>query len=369
MMRLVYLSPVPWGSYTQRPQRFVEWFNSRSNGKVLWIDPYPTRFPVLSDFWHFIRNGIDESQINTEGMPWLTVLRLRAIPIEPFPGSGIINHFLWRDVFKAVDDFFANDDCLIGIGKPSLLALQLLIRYNQIPSLYDAMDDFPAFYHGWSRMMMRRREREIARKVTKIAVSCTALASHFETYRSKLSIILNACAPDTFPSVNTKINKSESIILGYVGTIGNWFDWEFVIGLAEACPYARIRLIGPTFVLPTRSLPGNIELLPACNHDSAIKAMLEFNVGLIPFKRIDLTASVDPIKYYEYRALGLPVISTCFGEMALRENEKGVFLVHEKHDVMDVLESALSYKYGINEIQKIRINNSWAKRFDAIGIF
>ena len=55
--------------------------------------------------------------------------------------------------------------------------------------------------------------------------------------------------------------------------------------------------------------------------------MQGFSAGLIPFIKNELTASVDPIIYYEYFVLGLPVLSTRFGEMALREGSPGVFLV------------------------------------------
>lgn len=78
--------------------------------------------------------------------------------------------------------------------------------------------------------------------------------------------------------------------------------------------------------------PANIKLLPECSHASAIAAMATFSVGLIPFKLNRLTASVDPIKYYEYRALGLPVLCTRFGEMALRDKEPGVWILDEDSD-------------------------------------
>ena len=49
-MKLVYVSPLQYGSFSQRPHRFVEYFNNRTNGQTLRIEPYPGRFPRLSDF-------------------------------------------------------------------------------------------------------------------------------------------------------------------------------------------------------------------------------------------------------------------------------------------------------------------------------
>ena len=76
--------------------------------------------------------------------------------------------------------------------------------------------------------------------------------------------------------------------------------------------------------------------------------MQEFSVGLIPFKCTDLTASVDPIKFYEYRALGLPVLSARFGEMALRDGLAGVFLMDKHSDLASLVRTAMAYECEID---------------------
>ena len=364
-MRLVYLSPVPWASFAQRPHKFVAWFHARSGGDVLWIDPYPTRLPVLGDF---SRTSTRASGGKVKIPDWLTVLRPSALPIESIAGSGFVNSLLWRDVLVAADAFVSKGDCQIGIAKPCELALQVLARTSGHFSFYDAMDDFPAFYVGLSRKAMERRERELATRVTKILVSSSPLRDRFAAYRSKVTLAPNACAVDILPSVGSLSSAKAATVLGYVGTIGHWFDWPLVCAIARQNPSSKIRLIGPVYSPPPNSLPDNIELLPACDHAAAIEAMQDFSVGLIPFRRTDLTASGDPIKYYEYRALGLPVLSTCFGEMALRSEQPGVFLMDEHADLQRLVQTALAYKCEVNEIQEFRKTTSWEARFDASGI-
>lgn len=369
-MRLVYFSPVPWASFTQRPHKFVEWFHTRRGREVLWVDPYPTRLPELGDFRHVkVIGGSTTALVAKRNAPtWLTILRPRSLPIEPLPGSGTINRRLWNDILQAIHAFIEEGECLLGIGKPSELALQVLAQHPAVSSLYDAMDDFPAFYRGLSRLAMGRRERKVAAHVTRISVSSTALAGRFATHHSKLTLALNACAIETLPPVNATTKSSGRTVLGYVGTIGHWFDWPLVFDLAEANPSMCIRLIGPPYVVPSGPLPRNIELLPRCDHATAIRAMQEFSVGLIPFKLTDLTASVDPIKYYEYRALGLPVLSTRFGEMALRDGQTGVFIMDKHSDLANLVKTAMVYESGTDEIQEFRTANSWEARFDASGI-
>ena len=211
---------------------------------------------------------------------------------------------------------------------------------------------------------MGRREREVAARVTRISVSSTVLAERFAAYHSKLALALNACAIEALPPPKATAKSSGRPVLGYVGTIGNWFDWPLVFDLAEANPSMCIRLIGPTYSLPSEPMPFNIELLPACDHATAMGFMQEFSVGLIPFKITDLTASVDPIKYYEYRALGLPVISTIFGEMALRDGQTGIFLTNKSSDLARLVEKAITFKYKVDEILEFRTSNSWEARFN-----
>jgi hypothetical protein len=370
-MRLVYFSPVPWASFAQRSHKFVEWFHSRSEGEVLWVDPYPTRFPV----WQDIRRACAwrRSNVKTLAMvdtpAWLSIIRPRSLPIEPLPAASVLNRFLWNEVLQAIDTFVAKGECLIGIGKPSRLALEVLAQHPNVPSLYDAMDDFPAFYRGVSRVAMKRCERAVASRVSRVSVSSTALAERFVPWSGKLALALNACAVDTLPPVNSLSKRSGRSVLGYVGTIGHWFDWSLVFALAEANPAMCIRLIGPVYASPPGPLPPNVELFPACDHASAIEAMQEFTVGLIPFKCTDLTASVDPIKYYEYRALGLPVLSTPFGEMALRNERVGVFFIDKRCDMVQRVGKAISYVCQMEELMEFRKVNSWEVRFDEIGIF
>lgn len=369
-MRLIYLSPVPWSSFAQRPHKFVEWFHARWAGNVLWIDPYPTRFPQSSDFK--FRKSIAGNAARlpvVESIPsWLTVLGPRSLPIEPLPGSGVLNRLFWSGTLKEIEGFVEEGKCLIGIGKPSEFALQVLDQHPGVPSLYDAMDDFPAFYKGLSRISMARKEREVADRVTRISVSSTALAARFDVHRIKLSVALNACSIENLPPFRTVVKKFEKPVIGYVGTIGHWFDWSLVCRLAAENPSVCIRVIGPVYVAHFGILPRNVELFPACDHASAIKLMENFSIGLIPFKNTDLTASVDPIKYYEYRALGLPVISTSFGEMALRQDDAGVFLAENFSNLNNLIKVALKFKCDISDIREFRSKNSWNLRFDSINI-
>lgn len=346
----------------------VRHFHSRTGGQVLWIDPYPTRLPILSDVLDKRPLAAAVDDVPLPG--WLNVIKPNALPIEPLPYSGRLNRLLWSEVFSCVDKF-ADGSTLLGVGKPSELALQLLAKKQFASTFYDAMDDFPAFYSGWSSYAMASRERKIVSWVSTVFASSSALKERLIHHASDVRLVLNACATGRLIAVDSvrPQNKDRTPVIGYVGTIAQWFDWDLVFALADANPHARFHLIGPVYGRPPASIPANVKLVPPLPHAEALLAMAQFDVGLIPFKRTPLTSSVDPIKYYEYRALGLPVVSSSFGQMALRAAFNGVYLIDSNSDLDKVLNQAFTDSPTAKEIAQFRKENSWESRFDQANIF
>lgn len=366
-MRLIYLSPNPWSSFSQRSHEIARYFHSYCKGEVLWINPYPVRFPNLNDlFTRFKKEHYSETKIPE----WLTVVTPKSLPIEPMPLSGGINHLLWKNVILRVRRF-ADKSTILGIGKPSVLALSLLSEKIAATSFYDAMDDFPSFFKGISRQFVARREEQILNQVTTIITSSSILLEKFNKIGNDVRLILNACAVDRLPQpvISRTRKKNEKPVIGYIGTMGYWFDWHLVASLAKSFPEADFRLIGPVYSFPQISLPHNVSLESPMAHGAALKVMTGFDIGLIPFKIVQLTSSVDPIKYYEYRSMGLPVISSSFGEMVKRNESDGVFKVDKNTDLKAIIQIALSARKDLMSPFEFRENNAWESRFAKGNMF
>lgn len=364
-MQLVYLSPVSWASFSQRPHKFVEWFHAVTGGQVLWVDPYPARFPQWKDVSRLFGDHYNNSK---ECPPWLTVEKPLVFPIEPLPASEKVNGIFWKNLLKTIVQFSRAEKTVIGIGKPSALALDVLSQAQIHTSFYDAMDDFPAFHSGLSRSSLERREKLIIEKVELVIASSTVLYNRWQGVKCNVRLIRNGLSPESLADVLFAPDRHSQEIFGYVGTMGDWFDWDLLVVLAEQRPQGVFRLIGPIIHPIGKNLPVNVEIFPQCDHASAMAAMNAFSVGLIPFKRNKLTSSVDPIKYYEYRALGLPVISSRFGEMEFRGEAEGTFLFDRAGDSSALINSALQYQVDEQSIQQFRVSNSWFTRFAAAGI-
>ncbi len=101
------------------------------------------------------------------------------------------------------------------------------------------------------------------------------------------------------------------ITVGYFGYLaGAWFDWELIAAAAARRPAWRFYLIGYGGSPEGVPLPANVELLGKQPQADLAAFAANWDVAVIPFKPDRLAAGADPIKTYEYLAMGLPVVVT-----------------------------------------------------------
>ena len=365
-MNLLYFSPVAWQSYAQRPHYLIRHLiQTGCVDRVLWVDPYATRLPQLADL--FRKRGADRLPGPFQ-LPGLQVLDPVAWPVEPLPGGSWINHIVnWKKIRNSLQEFSSVTDekLIIGAGRPHALALWALDKFKSVASFYDAMDDFSAFYTGLSNISMESSERRMARNVSKVWCSSRAIQNRLQRFNTNTVYLPNAYdMTHLVPSTKCVRGKTEDLVIGYVGTIGDWFNWESVVRLARAEIRNQIQIVGPCFKNPP-GLPENVLLHPACSHTDAIHRICDFDICLIPFKINRLTRSVDPIKYYEYRAMGKPILSTRFGTMS-EHAKKGGVLFFEECNMQDCCARALSIRPNVGEVELFRQENDWSVRLDGI---
>ena len=362
-MQLIYFSPVPWNSHRQRPQEFVHWFHERFAAPVLWVEPYPGRLPRWAD----LRRPTPQSAGEGEAPAWLERVTPRALPFEPFAWGRTLNRtLLWQGLVQHLQAAATRDATMLAIGKPSHLALHTLESLKPAFSLYDAMDDFPAFYRGRSRDGMAALERQLVMGVRCHCASSTALETRLQGFGTKVLHVPNGLSA-TRCQAAWPYRAGHPRSLGYVGTIGSWFDWDWVCRLARAWPDRPVEIIGPLFQPPPATLPQNVALLPALRHDLALRRMASFAAGLIPFRVNALTASVDPLKYYEYRGLGLPVLSTPFGEMIRHGGaDPGVLLTPDPAADRAGIDALLARPEPGADREAFCAQHDWRRRFDIL---
>jgi polysaccharide pyruvyl transferase CsaB len=101
------------------------------------------------------------------------------------------------------------------------------------------------------------------------------------------------------------------VTVGYFGYLaGAWFDWELIAEAARRRPSWKFYLIGYGGSPEGIELPDNVVLLGKKPQGELASWAANWDVAVIPFKPDRLAAGADPIKTYEYLAMGLPVVAT-----------------------------------------------------------
>lgn len=316
------------------------------------------RLPTWTDFERLRHPG---RPLWLERPPRLEVLSLRALPIDPLPAGERLNAAVfWR---AALGRLAAGDrQTIIGIGRPTALARMALEAVPHAWSFYDAMDLFPEFYRGLSRRHTRATEIAIASTVTRVFASSQAIADKVSAVARSVTLMRNAYDMDLLDPADAGSRASRNT-LGFLGCVGHWFDWDLALRVAQAAAPLKVALVGPRPSAGPSRLPDNMTWEGERHQSDTVPHLSTFAAGLIPFKCDNLTMGVDPIKYYQYRGAGLPVLTTPFGEMQYRNETDDTFMLTGNGDLRSVINRALLCRPTPGAIGAFRASNTWEARF------
>ena len=159
----------------------------------------------------------------------------------------------------------------------------------------------------------------------------------------------------------------------YAGTIDTRFDLDLLKYAVYELKDLHLLLIGP---VTDNSLKAGLEKLAAEDNFSmvgskpyqALPAYLQqAAAGLIPFKLNELTEAVNPIKYYEYLACGLPVVAPQMRE--LKELGGPLYSYSDSESFCRAVREALTAGRELTyreELQQFALKHTWRSRFKEI---
>ena len=210
----------------------------------------------------------------------------------------------------------------------------VLWTYNPLTLLYTKPRFFDALiYHcvdeisaqpGMNKKLIRFQERKLCSLADHVFVTSSSLYSSRSQWTKHITYLPNVVDPDHFSkdrSVSASIPAEfESIPeprLIFVGALSAYkVDFELIQKLALICPNWSIVLVG----LVGEGDPGtsinqlldikNIYLLGPKPYKELPKLMHFSVVGLLPCVLNQYTRAMFPMKFFEYLAAGLPVVST-----------------------------------------------------------
>ncbi|WP_138754954.1 glycosyltransferase [Paenibacillus sinopodophylli] len=158
------------------------------------------------------------------------------------------------------------------------------------------------------------------------------------------------------------LNKRKRII-GYFGAIEAWFDTKLVNELAES-PGVEIVLIGHCGISKC-VFSDNVHVLGPKPYKELKNYTNHFDALIIPFIVNQLTNSVSPVKFFEYCAIGKPIITTSIAEV-IPFAGPGITFVDVKAPMRLTSSSWNMSKEAQNNLKTIASQNQWATRASEI---
>lgn len=231
--------------------------------------------------------------------------------------------------------------------------------------------DFFAFYNSYSEQLWKKIIRE--------ADLVTYSASNLQEYvidRRDAILLPNASNPDDFkirkqvvPGVLQEFVHNGKKTIGYFGAIEEWFDFELL---------QKIDQLGQYNILVIGKKNENIDIIsyqyehviftgPIAYQDLKNYAT-NFDIAIIPFLVNDLTNSVSPVKFFDYLALGKPVVSTDIAEMRKFAYEEVVRVAVNHDDFIKKIEEVgkLDRDFVKIQTQKLLKNHTWSSRASVV---
>lgn len=184
--------------------------------------------------------------------------------------------------------------------------------------IFDSVDEPAGEFAGW------RSGYQAATNTSDIVLaSAAALFDRARQSTGKPVYLLpNGCDFEHFKAAQQRhCLKEEPFsldkpIIGYIGAIAPWVDWRLVNSMAHYLPDYEFVFIGaPLLQSGVGFANKNMHYLGHKDYSLLPGYLSNFSYCLIPFKITEMTKSINPVKFWEYLASGIPILATPLPEI------------------------------------------------------
>lgn len=265
------------------------------------------------------------------------------------------------------------------IQHPFWWQLVRLLPYD-FNTLNDCMDDIAGFDNTTQELI--DLEHLFMKECDRLVVSSKTLSDKYSDY-NPLNIIRNATELEPFTNVDYAQLKSsykiaqssdsgeKKIKIGYVGAIADWFDVELIRDVARArsdCEFhfcGNISSDGPE----TLNNEANITMYGEIPYEQVPAFLSQMDVLIIPFRIVPIIRACDPVKFYEYSALGIPTVTTPLPEL---ERVKDLaFFANDPVSFskqIDAAVLAVEDPEFVSKLKTFATENTWAHRAEQFDL-
>ncbi len=344
--------------------------------EVLFIESLGLRRPTVSArdlkrIGHRLKNGLRLRCI--DGVNVLSPL------VIPFHGNRIVdalNRALLRSFVRIARRRLKMRRPILWSYVPHGLLLADTLKPSLI--VYHCVDDIAAI--SGDPDGFRAAEGRMLAAADLVIASSETLARSIRSRGAEVRLMPNVADTATFARalepgpVDAAVELAPRPRLVFVGAVSRVkVDIDLIAELARSRPDWSIILAGPVGLGdPRTDVSGleqieNIHLIGHRPHRDLPAVLRGADVALIPYELNQLTASVFPMKVYEYLAAGLPVVSTPLPSL---EGVEGVSFAADSTSMVSAIESLLASNNRAERRARSQLaeGHSWEDRIEEIEL-
>jgi glycosyltransferase involved in cell wall biosynthesis len=244
--------------------------------------------------------------------------------------------------------------------------------------VYDVTDDWTTLRQT-PRMseLTRLQDRDLCLNADTVIVCSERLHQMKAPFAKRLHLIPNGVdavhydrVRDQSRSLPEETRAWKKPVLGYTGSIhADRIDMDLIKALGRRLPHATIALIGP--IMLSRAEQQQLEKIPNIrltgprSYEALPDYMRMFDVCMTPHLVTPFTESLNPIKLWDYLAVGKPIISTPVA--GFRDYPEFVRLETDADGFARALGQALAESPELPERRRAEARrHSWDARLDAV---
>ncbi len=183
------------------------------------------------------------------------------------------------------------------------------------PALYDITDDWLEADRDEATLARLTRYEEVLMERTREVVVCSSGLERTKSARRPVTLLRNAVESATTEPAPRPADLPDGATAVYVGTLhSDRLDVDLCVATATALQTAgTLVLVGPDALTPDerdRLDRAGVRRLGVKDRREVPGYLQHADVLVVPHVVDDFTESLDPIKLYEYRAVGRTVVST-----------------------------------------------------------
>jgi glycosyltransferase involved in cell wall biosynthesis len=360
---------------------------AKNNNKVYYIDyPFTTRdalrakgsenYEVRKKAFKGFNNGIIET--NTPNLKILVVPPLWSVHFLP---EGKIYRALLqvneKVIAKTINQIVKKEkiDNFIYINSWVFHYPNVSKYINASLRVYHCIDPLVMDYDTKHGIVS---EQQLIKNSDMVICTSKQLQQEKRKFHSKTYFVSNAAdikhsilATDKNLPVHKAVNQFKKPVIGYFGSIEKRIDYAMMKEVAEgnmdksfvfAGPVSREWVPDSFFELP------NVHFIGRIPYDEMPSVLKCFDVAIIPFRKYEESATVFPMKLFEYLGAGKPVISTDFNPDLKNFTDDLVKYCSSGKEFSDAINEALDKDNESLQQERIKLasNHTWESRAAAI---